>query len=719
MNFLTNHPLIINKAKPASLTKCLESMKKDQLILLAGRITPNDFDILKASKAKLISTLEECILQRAKYIFMYKPSEIFTFFCFFWVQNEDDRQKYFENLKKTFEEAFEEKDAFDVFYTKTISFLLINGLLFAFKKNEESEIEYHVPSEVGISIGESKNYNLENEFATIGKWGDFDVYAKTLTMLYGVCPLDNLLAIYNRDCSDKKINSKKELEQIVYEAASCSDDYSYNRKYDAVVDLELDYQNPDEDIDYIIKERKTFLPYIPSEDEINNIIPFTDYDEPNPSFAAVSNFFAKKTGDDILADEITSQLGKYVKRGYTLTDALSFIFEDYEISFSGEKEANKVLEDLQEFNNSLHLWIRWGHTPNELSSFSGKERAEKFYTTEAIEEETFRREHREHVDLPEDCHVPTNDEVIQLKNEYDDYWKAVPWHSIGAAQIKRFNSQTKKILAEFKEVSESIPGKLIDQWLASIWHKNADKGGLLGNQQWNYYAFELLEKIGNELFVCRTSEGKIIVVASEAIQKNVDDGATTFFTILLDVGDWYLTYGPVWGWKGFIPSDFDYIAKNVAKQTFELYGLTAVVQFNPTAFWDAIKFKEMSPIGHRGKIIQFYNMECRFKDNTPPDFEKLFPQKKFNWEKEEAQKCVRWIFNGDDYLGSYGLYFDTKEGTVLLFAHDGKRFESIHSPLKPFLEKCGPIDHPTMMAFSIARGFFNKKMLLEKFEGKF
>ena len=79
-----------------------------------------------------------------------------------------------------------------------------------------------------------------------------------------------------------------------------------------------------------------------------------------------------------------------------------------------------------------------------------------------------------------------------------------------SAQIKKLSVSLKKYVRFFRNLPEDLIPHLIDQWLASAWHKNANLGGTFGNQRWNYHAFRPIEKIGKNVFTCIDGDGKIL-----------------------------------------------------------------------------------------------------------------------------------------------------------------------------------------------------------------
>ena len=95
---------------------------------------------------------------------------------------------------------------------------------------------------------------------------------------------------------------------------------------------------------------------------------------------------------------------------------------------------------------------------------------------------------------------------------------------------------------------EDAMPKLLDQWLASLWHKSANRGGRFGDVQWNYHVFEPVEQIGENLFSCIDSDGSIFVVYSPSVGTQFEE-VITCMSVLIDAGGWFLTYGPVLGWN--------------------------------------------------------------------------------------------------------------------------------------------------------------------------
>ena len=153
----------------------------------------------------------------------------------------------------------------------------------------------------------------------------------------------------------------------------------------------------------------------------------------------------------------------------------------------------------------------------------------------------------------------------------------------------------------------------------------------------------------------------------------------TSMTVLIDAGGWYLTYGPVLKWRGIIPSDITYLAGHIARQQYELQGLTAVIHFNPCPFWALQNIAHIPPVFHKGEFVLCCSLECKFKNDVVPELPKT-------WTVEHAGKYTRWTYNQEDYLNSRCIYFNEKTKEVFLSAHNDDAFEKMLTQLKGHID---------------------------------
>ena len=267
----------------------------------------------------------------------------------------------------------------------------------------------------------------------------------------------------------------------------------------------------------------------------------------------------------------------------------------------------------------------------------------------------------------------------------------------------------KKHLAEIADENFT---KLFDQLFASIWHKNANREEPFGNKHWDFHAFSIYQEIGENLFTCIDSDGKLFVLYSGSAKIHYDAESFTCCSILVDMGGWFLCYGPVFSWKEIFPEDLLYLASRTASQLYEQQGFSAVVQFNPIPIWASVGISEMPPLLHKNKEIINCFQECRFKDDIIPDLPKSF-------HLEKKGNLSRWITNAQDYLSSYGLYYDEKSKVVFVYAHNKEDFYIIQKQLSKYIIPKKDPEFVSMAMLSFSMELFKKNPLIIDFEQKF
>lgn len=106
----------------------------------------------------------------------------------------------------------------------------------------------------------------------------------------------------------------------------------------------------------------------------------------------------------------------------------------------------KFLSIYQELNSTSHLWSNWGHTPDSLFALNGEEK-EAAYADDFLEKRRKQKENLPHIELPENCIVPTDDEIQKLKDEFNKYWEnngnEPAWHKNGDRVLSRIMKDVK------------------------------------------------------------------------------------------------------------------------------------------------------------------------------------------------------------------------------------------------------------------------------------
>lgn len=545
-------------------------------------------------------------------------------------------------------------------------------------KQNSNKTKFIIPDEI---VSKSLSYS-EEDFET-GKLSDFANYAKILSSLYGIYDFDLFMQIYNRDYPDKKITDKKELKTLLERAANSSN--IFKLKNELIVNRQID---DNDTLDELFYSRKNFKPYIPSKKELQQKFFLIDYDEDLEEFEKLEKFFLEIKNNSIESIHLVYAVLLYIKMFCSIKDVFAMLTEEHKIIFT-EKQAKEFLEIYKNLSRKCHLWANYGHTPESCRDKTGKFKKD-VYTGEFFEnQEKAKLAEHPHIELPKECIVPTEDEIKEKSALFDSYWitenDSPIWQENGFEKMRRILPEIKKHSSIFDEFEEELFGRLTDQWLANLYHTNANRGGQFGNQKWNYYVFEPWEKLAPDLFTCVLANGKPIVVYSHGVELAFENDAMSVLVILVDMGGWFMTYGPVMYWKGLSTKDFDELCRVVAKQTFELKGLNGVIQFNPVPFWAALKGSTIPPLAHNGKTVIICFAQTRFIDGKVPEF--VSDSSKWKHEISKNKKYERYVFNSEDYLGSSALYIEPKTGNVYFLSHSEEDFEKWLLKFMPHFDK--------------------------------
>ena len=695
----TKNVFAINAAPCKSLADCLAAYSKVQLQILVDRMNLDHLIKQTAKKTELVAFLSEQILSRLDYLFCYLDYPVFIVAAAFSKDDENDTARVLEDFKESFGDGAEDQ------IELSILLAIENGIFFLFSEDEENPILL-IPNEVKSKIAEIVAATKKSELSP-GDLNQFMCYAETLSALYGLCTKDVFLQIYNRD-NPKSQLSESELNLLLGQAALVSGEFIYK---DGMI------QNHAVDkkfAEYILDDRKKFKPYIPSEEEIFEHEGLSDYDEENPTYRKFVDFLNKKLKDEEYAEEAALDIIPVIKVCYPVQNVIDYMQNEYGL-FESPKSLEKFLPIYQDLVGTSHLWSNWGHVPESLRKEDGSLK-KSAYSEEFLDELKKEKENRPHIELPENCVVPSDKEIEKCRKEFDDYWgnnKSKPvWQKDGEKVMSRIMKEIKANINLLSQLLESSLNMLFDQWLASVYHANANRSSKFGSRTWNFYAFDISEKLRENLFTCLLADGTPIVVASPSVNRLFNDDYISCLTVLVDMGGWFIAYGPQLGWKGITARDIEAIAKSVASQTYELKGLSGVMHFNPVPLWRAQKISAIPPVFHKGHVVTQCFCETRFAENKAPDFPS-------DWKHETSGKSERWIFNKEDYLGSAAVYHDTKTLAVLLYSANEELFDKSYTDFSRFfdLRHC-ETKKISMSAAALIKND-KKEKLLQKFEKAF
>lgn len=493
-------------------------------------------------------------------------------------------------------------------------------------------------------------------------------YARVLSALYGVCTIEIFIKIFNRDFPDCTISNAEEAVHLLKDVSLQSNEFHFRNNMIITNSIEQDARIPQ-----IIASREKFKPYIPLKFEIAHKKSLILYDEDNQKFIALERYFTKGGETETSAKEKARKVLVCIQNEEHIQNALMRATAEKIIQFDTIDTANDFLKVFQELNNTSHLWINWGNIPDFLFDAREKVAAESVLSEKEIERSDKAR-NSTHIKLPGTIKVPTEKKCSSQRTFFDEYCngngtREPEWFSIGNANMKRITSSLRKIVSRYEQLAEFVP-QLSDQWIANIWHKNANREGFWGSQTWDYHAFKPVEKIGKDLYTCIDSAGSYIVVNSPSVGKNFNDDTMTCLAVLVDAGGWYMTYGPVLGWLGITPPDILVLAENTASQMYKTQGLSAVIRFNPCTFWESLSLSQIPPVVHHGYFLVNCSAKGKFTENKIPAFSN-------KWICESQGIYTRWIYNKSEYLNSRAIYYNTKTGDVFLFSHNRDAFEKL------------------------------------------
>ena len=667
----TAYPFEIEKKPCDTLKDCLTSYTKKQLCMLAEKMSlDKSTKINSLKKDSLVALLESKILDSVPSIFRFLPPEIFIVIAAISKETVEEKDRCLKIIEDNFGEDFENISV------AATGFAITSGFLFVFKESSEAFPEMIIPRELRKIITDlHKDAKAEKYFP--GDMTDFLNYAETLASLYGICTADVFMQIYNRDFPEKKIDERKEFVSLMQQSSMASGYLFFKDEnlVSATVDREDWYDN-------IIIDRKNFKPYIPSKKELSEKLDYSEYDDDLPAFNDCISFFSKLLNDNDYATDIVLDFFPMAKLHYPINAVIEYISQNKDLEFD-EKSLHEFLHILQNLYNSCHSWSNWGHPSESCRDDDGR------YSKETFNEDFFTqqkdiRENRPHIELPDSCVVPSKEQAEKRREQFDEYWGnndiKPAWYSNERLILTRLKYEMKKSRETLESFPEKLVSMLIDGWLASLWHVNANHGGDFGNQRWNYYALDIAEKIAENTYTCLQADGSPIVVYSPTVQTLFEDDVQSCFGVLVDMGGWFIVYGALLWWKGIRARDIESFARIVAPQMYELKGLSGVVQFNPVPLWCSYSVSRVPPIAHKGEPVVICMAETRFTANLPDEI-------KSKWTHETGGKYERWISSKDDYMDSASVFLDTKNGTVYLHSSSEKNFDRLLNILSDCTDK--------------------------------
>lgn len=257
----------------------------------------------------------------------------------------------------------------------------------------------------------------------------------------------------------------------------------------------------------------------------------------------------------------------------------------------------------------------------------------------------------------------------ETQRSFKTYWEKVPWHTLGDATVATLAVPLKKYMVNLNELPDNFLPSVMDQYLAARWHRfsssaptEGEKSSLFGTTEWRYEAFSVVEDLGGYRFWCRSEDDKEFGLYSDGIDDSLRQGYTLFFSLIVEVKDgWYLTYGPILGWKGLIPGDLSYLASGIAVQLYAESGFHAVVLASPVPFWASWSLGNAPAIFHGEQPVIY----CWCEGVLNPDFEEKLPS---TWKRTDAGAKSCWTYKEMDYFKQRRVFFERKTGRAMIYA---------------------------------------------------
>ena len=181
---------------------------------------------------------------------------------------------------------------------------------------------------------------------------------------------------------------------------------------------------------------------------------------------------------------------------------------------------------------------------------------------------------------------------------------------------------------------------------------------------------------------------------------------------MIDVGEgWWMTYGPLLGWRGLLPGDLFYFASRVARQQFTLEGFDAVVRTNPVPFWAAWRYSESPVVVHGPGAILSTWLEGRLD----PAFGGSLPK---TWLREDAGNRTRWI-KGKDFFAKMEIYLNRANGEALLLARKDDDVRKIKKLVGSYFTPSGKIERCGVQMEVIIKDVLGEDSMGVKWERSF
>ncbi len=256
-----------------------------------------------------------------------------------------------------------------------VKIFLQKGLLFKFDVRNGDEL-FVIPDEVYDEVTTHIKKDGTHPFGSMYACKEF---ADTLLSLYGVLTVRDFKILWETAFPEQKMTREEIIEFMKFSSRD-NDVYNFHENKNILSHILLDEEQAQE----ILDDRKLHTLYVPSKENLLNWFedsknPDTDdafnsqgkfeFEYKNPCYIQMKGFLEKARKHDEDSDEILTDIMFYIKDGFRMNQVIEILNEDYELTQTmSAKEAEKFFKIYQELNNSTHLWVNYGSSPNDLSS---------------------------------------------------------------------------------------------------------------------------------------------------------------------------------------------------------------------------------------------------------------------------------------------------------------------------------------------------------------
>lgn len=333
--------LTIHKEPCNLLTDCINSLPKNELKEIAVN--------LRYSKTPLesipIEFIKEQINNTINALYYFTPCEV-VFSTFKFLTEHCKLELPFSKVGLEKLKAVKENSFIDY-----IGFLVSRCIIFAFEKDDD--ITYVVPCETAEYL--SKLVSSDPDLEKVGNKEEFHYYVATLAALYGVCPAQVFILLWNRDHTENQFASKEDFKKQIESCYLVTT--HFNLVGSVISSPELNSDNREQ-----IKEKREGLDvYMPAADEIQAHFGCYDYDDATDEFKTMEKLIFSNTKNKSLAEEITYTVVTLLKIGVDITQLKDYVEEKYDISFD-KKSSQQFNRLIIAMGLTFHLWSKWGNT---------------------------------------------------------------------------------------------------------------------------------------------------------------------------------------------------------------------------------------------------------------------------------------------------------------------------------------------------------------------